>query len=544
MTERCVGYVRVSTDEQVRDGWNLNADRERIGEIAAAQGWDLIEVHDDEGRQGDDPDRPGLLAMLATLDECDVIVMRSMDRLSRDMGIYAMATTAIQHAGVRVETFTGPVDLASPEGELSGNVLAAIARFEKRQIGVRVRQAKAARAKAGGHPGGKRPYGYALVDTGRNGSHDKPIRELRPDPFERTVVVRMFEMAEATSQRQIARILNAEGIPASKGGRWTQSTVARVLGSPLYVGKIRRTVNGAWELHKGQHPAIVDEDLWKDVNKSRATPERRVGGRPLGSAHICTRGLLRCSCGSAMIPVASYEDRPEVYKCIGRRDHGPEFCRQSSVRRETVDEALLTELTSRYFDLDGTRDRLRDRLAQERPMAGAAVEDAERELLKVNADARLARIKRGWQEDVLDDDEYRSQVQEVESERQAAQAAVEQARTRVAAIEATGSTTDAEEALLRHLADLRQLVCGTVEQARDIEALRTVVRQLFERVTLVRWTWDTVDEIQAAGITAGRDGDLFLIPKPRAGVIDWAGFPKLTINQVPVPGEVTTPRCR
>lgn len=40
-----------------------------------------------------------------------MIVMRSLDRLSRDMGIYVMATGAIRLAGVRVETFAGPVDL-------------------------------------------------------------------------------------------------------------------------------------------------------------------------------------------------------------------------------------------------------------------------------------------------------------------------------------------------------------------------------------------------------------------------------------------------
>ena len=44
---RAAGYVRVSTDEQAKNGWNLDADRERINDIAAANGWDLIALHDD-----------------------------------------------------------------------------------------------------------------------------------------------------------------------------------------------------------------------------------------------------------------------------------------------------------------------------------------------------------------------------------------------------------------------------------------------------------------------------------------------------------------
>src|SRR3712207_6955797 len=45
------------------------------------------------------------------------------------------------------------------------------------------------------------------------------------------------------------------------------------------------------------------------------------------------------------------------------------------------------------------------------------------------------------------------------------------------------------------LADLRRLVTGTVEQARDVEALRTVIRQLFHPVDLVT---PTPDEVEAA----------------------------------------------
>jgi site-specific DNA recombinase len=62
---KAAGYVRVSTDEQVRDGWNLDEDKARIRELADREGWELVEIYDDGGRQGDDFDRPGLRSMLA-----------------------------------------------------------------------------------------------------------------------------------------------------------------------------------------------------------------------------------------------------------------------------------------------------------------------------------------------------------------------------------------------------------------------------------------------------------------------------------------------
>jgi site-specific DNA recombinase len=536
---RACGYVRVSTDEQVADGWNLAEDRKRIAEIADANGWELTDIYDDGGRQGDDPTRPGLLAMLAGLDEIDVVILRSQDRLSRDLGIWAMCSTAFRKAEVRVETFGGTLDLHTPQGEFFNDLMACVGKLEKRTIGVRVKQAKGARARAGGHPGGKRPYGYRQRDVTEDGN---PTGPLIVDPAEKAVVRRMFEMADAgASQRQIARTLNAEGIPASRGGRWAPSTVNRVLGSPLYLGKIRRRgADDRYELHNGQHEAIVNEALWQRVNRSRATPERRAGGRPLKSGHLLTRGGLRCgSCGSAMIPVASYDGRPETYKCIGRRDHGPGHCRMPQQRRDRIDGALLTELTSRYFDLDGTRDRLRARIESEVPEAQTAVQDALR--AQAEAESRIAKVVRGWQDEILADDEYQRQRTDLDAERDGADAALEQAERKLAQVEANGTTTDAEEALLSHLADLKRLVSTTVEQSQDTEALRTVIRTLFSRVILRTWSWDDLDEIEAAGVSAG-DG-LFLVPVLREGVADWSSLPP-KINQVPVPGEVTTSRCR
>jgi site-specific DNA recombinase len=84
MTEqvRAAGYVRVSTEDQKENGWNLSEDRARIEQIVSERGWQLVAIYDDGGRHGDDPDRPGLLAMLAAAKdrEFDVLIVRSQDR--------------------------------------------------------------------------------------------------------------------------------------------------------------------------------------------------------------------------------------------------------------------------------------------------------------------------------------------------------------------------------------------------------------------------------------------------------------------------------
>jgi hypothetical protein len=230
------------------------------------------------------------------------------------------------------------------------------------------------------------------------------------------------------------------------------------------------------------------------------------------------------------------EGRAETYICIGRRDHGPEFCDQPSVRRTLIDEALLGQLTSRYLDLDGARERLREHQANALPTAQAALMEAERELAA--AEARITRVDRGWQDGVLSDAKYKRQSAALEEELAAAVQAVEQARSRVDQINETGTATEAEEALLAQLADLKALVSGAVDQARDVESLRTVIRQLFSSVQLI------TPEPEGRAVAAQLDpqsSPYWLLPMLRPEMVDWTTMEPI---RPPLPGDVTLPTCR
>ena len=120
-------------------------------------------IYDDAALQGDDPERPKLLALLAELDSYDVVIMRQQDRISRDPVIWGTCAAAFQKARVRVETFTGTIDLDTPQGRFVADMMAAVGKLEKGQTAQRVRQAVQARARAGQHLG-VAPYGYRFED--------------------------------------------------------------------------------------------------------------------------------------------------------------------------------------------------------------------------------------------------------------------------------------------------------------------------------------------------------------------------------------------
>jgi len=80
-----IGYVRVSTEEQAREGISIEAQEERIRALATAKGWNLLEIIKDPGYSGKNLSRPGVknLIDLCRRGTVNVVIVQKVDRLTR-----------------------------------------------------------------------------------------------------------------------------------------------------------------------------------------------------------------------------------------------------------------------------------------------------------------------------------------------------------------------------------------------------------------------------------------------------------------------------
>jgi len=87
-----VGYIRVSTQGQAKDGYSLKYQEEEIKAYCEEQGWNLIHIFRDEGISGAklnedalEIDRGGLQEMLAHLSSTQIgyVVVLNTSRLWR-----------------------------------------------------------------------------------------------------------------------------------------------------------------------------------------------------------------------------------------------------------------------------------------------------------------------------------------------------------------------------------------------------------------------------------------------------------------------------
>lgn len=101
--------------------------------------------------------RPGFMKLLERLEQGDVLVVTKLDRLGRNAMDVRSTVEQLDKSGVRVHCLAlGGVDLTSPAGKMTMQVIAAVAEFE-RDLLIERTQSGLARAKAAGKRFGRPP---------------------------------------------------------------------------------------------------------------------------------------------------------------------------------------------------------------------------------------------------------------------------------------------------------------------------------------------------------------------------------------------------
>jgi DNA invertase Pin-like site-specific DNA recombinase len=204
-----IGYLRVSTGEQVESGLGLRAQRDRIEDVAHRRGWQIVGWATDEGLSGATmTKRVGLENAIADV-EAGVargIVAAKLDRLSRSVLDFADLLQRADRRGWSLVVLDVDVDMTTPVGRLVVHILSAVAEFERRIIAQRTRDALAV----------KKTQGEALG---------------RPDRAAGEVLREIAELREqGLTYQRIADALNAEQVPTVQGGRqWYAATVCGIV---------------------------------------------------------------------------------------------------------------------------------------------------------------------------------------------------------------------------------------------------------------------------------------------------------------------------
>lgn len=321
---RCAVYTRKSTEDGLEQEFNsLDAQREACEAYILSQrheGWTLLPArYDDGGFSGGNMERPGLKALLTDVEAglVDVIVVYKVDRLTRSLADFAKIVERLDARQASFVSVTQAFNTTTSMGRLTLNVLLSFAQFEREVTGERIRDKIAASKKKGMWMGGPVPLGYQVSE-----------RKLVPVPEEaervRTIMRRYLDVRSVPA---LIEILRDEGVvtkvqqrssgPHRGGIPFARGSLFHLLKNPVYRGKIVHK----GKVYDGEHEAIVDEDLWEQVQMhlaEKAPPRKRPKN---DRSDALLNGMITDSVGRPVVPTyctkgsrryAYYETRKDL----------------------------------------------------------------------------------------------------------------------------------------------------------------------------------------------------------------------------------------
>lgn len=415
-----IGYVRVSTDDQVR-GYSLDHQRGVITTWCQRQGIPLVGIEvaeDSQGESGKDLDRPALQRVLARVVAGGIgwVVVAKVDRLSRSLEDTCVLVESWDDAGVV---------LVAPEDGLDGQrggsrtflyLRSWMAEEERRRIVGRVGPGLLARARAG-LPLGRIPFGYRMVQEGVAGSGSRRSQRLAPDPVTGPLVTMLFERAAQSDWG--ARRLAAWATQHFPGRRFSYGQVAGLLRNPIYLGTLAVRVGTEQVLRLKNHEPLVGEELFHAVQAKRrvlaeehAARERHVRASSwLGGMALCGR------CGS-LVSLWTDDAGTGHYQCQ-TRSLGV-GCGAPRWPQDETDTHVLDGLYAKLTDDLGAVARLVDQAIDKIP-AFLDVRRAQAALLLERTERDERDLLSSLEQGILPANAFASRATEIRRERETAQ---------------------------------------------------------------------------------------------------------------------------
>ena len=257
-------YIRVSTEEQVKDGFSIHAQKDKLTKYAEVNDWDIIDYYIDDGISGKNLyERPQIKRLLIDIEKglINNILVYKLDRLTRSVKDLIYLIEYFNKYECTFNSCTEHIDTSNAVGRMFIKIIGLFAEFERENLAERITLGYEQKTREGNYTNCNGVYGYDYI----NG---KGI--LRVNRLEAQYVKKIYELyLEGNSMLGIAKILEENNIKTKRGGKWRQSTISSILNNPLYIGIVRYGVlkkNGFNVLSNKIKP-IISKQLFYNVNE-------------------------------------------------------------------------------------------------------------------------------------------------------------------------------------------------------------------------------------------------------------------------------------
>ena len=263
--KKCGLYMRVSTEDQAREGFSLPEQKERLESFCKFKGYEIIDYYEDAGisaKTGNHRPEFERLKNDIKAKKVNMIVALKLDRITRSIYDWENLMTFLDENDAYLDCVNDEINTTSANGKMISRLLMSVSQNEIERTSERTKIDMAGAIKQG-HIPHVAPLGY---------KHEN--KKLVIDYTTKDIVIRIFDLYyNGMSYKKISNLLNKEKVLGKDN--WRDSTIVGIIENEIYKGDF---VHGKNTKHPTYYEDVVEpiisKEMWEDCQVQKKKNSR------------------------------------------------------------------------------------------------------------------------------------------------------------------------------------------------------------------------------------------------------------------------------
>ena len=385
-------YIRVSTEDQAREGFSLPEQEKRLRAMCEYKGYEIYKLYKDAGISAKTGNyRPAFEDLLQDIREkkCNTIVVLKLDRLTRSVFDLEGIMRFLEENNAYLDCANEEINTTNSSGKLVARMLTSVSQNEIERTSERTKFGLVGAIKEG-HIPGKNPLGYK-----RDG------KKLVIDPLTKDIVKRIYDLYfEGKSYSNIATLFNNEEVLGKTN--WRDTGILRIISNEIYKGDFvsGKTFNKPVYYENVVEP-IVSRELWENCQVQKKKNQKSYMRT---QTYIFLQKLKCTKCGRILAGGASHKLKSDkwyfYYRCEDCKNNIKEEVIENSVKTLLADILEYDNVVNEFF-LPVLKSKLNDPKVE-----------LEKELKSLNN--KKERIRKAYIDSVFTEEEYKQESKTID----------------------------------------------------------------------------------------------------------------------------------
>ena len=263
-------YIRVSTEDQAREGFSLGEQEEKLKQLCDYKGYEVYKVYCDAGISAKDMEhRPKFQEMLKDMKEGKInyIVAYKLDRVTRSVRDLEELISQLEKYNTYLVCDRDDVNTSTANGKFFVRMLTVLSQLEIEIVSERTKFGLNGAIKSGHLPG------QVALGFKKDGNKKTII-----DPATAPIVKRVFDLyLQGKTFLQISNIFNEEKV---LNKNWKDTHIERIINNRLYMGdyemykRLKEWKNVEPVIYMNVVEPIIPRYIWEECQAQKIINQR------------------------------------------------------------------------------------------------------------------------------------------------------------------------------------------------------------------------------------------------------------------------------